>query len=56
MAVFEKQVNIQCGIGGILMLISSHIRNTAKRAIANNSWQTYFKKSEVSFSRKQQGE
>ena len=52
---FEKQVNVQCGIGSIAMLISSHIHNAANRAIANNSWQSYFKKFEVLFSRKQQG-
>ena len=50
---FEKQVNVQCGIGSISMLIFSHIHNAANRAIAKNSWQTYFKKFEV-FSRKQQ--
>ena len=55
MAVFEKQVNVQCGIGSISMLISSHIHNAANRAIAKNSWQSYFKKFEVFFSRKQQG-
>ena len=38
MAVFEKQVNVQCGIGSISMLISSHIHNAANRTIANNSW------------------
>ena len=38
MAVFEKQVNLQCGIGSISMLVSSHIHNAANRAIANNSW------------------
>ena len=52
---FEKQVNVQCGIGSISMLISSHIHNAANRAIANNSWQSYFKKFEVLCSRKQQG-
>ena len=55
MAVFEKQVNIQCGIGSISTLISSHIHNAANRTIAKNSWQSYFKKIEVFFSRKQQG-
>ena len=44
MAVFEKQVNVQCGIGSISMLISSHIHNAANRAIAKNSWQSYFKR------------
>ena len=55
MSVFEKQINVQCGIGSISMLISSHIHNAANRAIAKNSWQSYFKKFEVFFSRKQQG-
>ena len=43
----------KCGIGSISMLIFSHIHNATHRAIAKNSWQTYFKKFEV-FSRKQQ--
>ena len=34
MAVFEKQVNVQSGIGSISMLISSHIDNAANCAIA----------------------
>ena len=55
MAVFEIQVNVQCGIGSISMLISSHIHNAANRVIAKNSWQSYFKKFEVFVSRKQQG-
>ena len=33
MTVFEKQVNVQCGIGSISMLISSHIQNAANCAI-----------------------
>ena len=37
------------------MLIFSHIHNAANRAIAKTSWQSYFKKFEVLFSRKQQG-
>ena len=32
-----------------------HIHNAANRAIAKNSWQNYFQKFEVLFSRKQQG-
>ena len=52
--LFERQVNVQCGIGSILRLISSHIHNAVNRAIAKNSWQSYFKKFEVVFSRKQQ--
>ena len=52
---FEKQGNVQCGIGNILMLISSHIHNAANRAIAKNIRQSYFKKFEALFFRKQQG-
>ena len=55
MSVFEKQVNVQCGIASISMLISSHIHNAANCVIAKNNWQSYFKKFEVFFSRKQQG-
>ena len=53
--LFEKQVNVQCGSGSISRLISTHIHNAANRAITKNSWQNYFKKFEVLFSRKQQG-
>ena len=52
---FEKQVNIRCGIGSILMSITSHIHNAAKNAIAKNSCRSNFKKIEVLFSRKPQG-
>ena len=52
MATFENEVNFQCGIGSISMLISSHIHNAANRAIVKNSWQRYFEKFEVLFSRK----
>ena len=38
MAVVEKQVNVQCGIDSILMLIHTHIHNAANRAIEKNSW------------------
>ena len=55
MAIFEKQVHVQCSIGSISMLISSPIHNAANCAIAKNSWQSYFKKFEFFFSRKQQG-
>ena len=55
MVVLEKQVNVQCGIGSTSMLISSHIHNAANCAIARNSWQSYFKKFEVFFSRNQRG-
>ena len=55
MAVFEKQVNVQCGIGSISMLISSHFHNAAYFAIAMKNWQSYFKKFELFFSRKKQG-
>ena len=43
------------GIGSILILITSHLDNTANHAIAKNSCKGYFKKFEVLFSRKQQG-
>ena len=52
---FEKQANVQCVIGSISMLISSHIHNAANRTIAKNSWQTFFEKFEALFSGKQQG-
>ena len=55
MAVFEKQVSVQCGIDSISMLPSSHIHNAANHAIAKISWESYFKKFEVFLSRKQQG-
>ena len=42
----------QCGIGSISRLISWHIHNVPNRTIAKNSWQSYFKKNEVLFSRK----
>ena len=38
MAIFEKQVNVQCGISSISILISSHIHNAANCIIAKNSW------------------
>ena len=37
MAVFEKQVNVQSGIGSISMLISSHIDNATNCAIAKKT-------------------
>ena len=52
---FEKQINVQCGIGSISMLIFPPIHNAANRAIAKNSWQRYFEEFAVLFSRKQQG-
>ena len=55
MAVFEKEVNVQCGIVSIPMQISSHIHNAVNRAIEKNNWQSYLKQFEVLFSRKQQG-
>ena len=51
---YKKQVNFQCGIDRISMLISSSSHSAANCAIAKNSWQSYFKKFEVFFSRKQQ--
>ena len=55
MTVFEKEVNIQCGIGSILMLTSWHIHNATNCAMTKNSWRSYFKKFEVFFSIKKQG-
>ena len=55
MAVFWKAVDAQCGIGNFSMLISSHIHDAANRTIVKKRWQSYFKKFEVLFSRKQQG-
>ena len=55
MIIFEKQVNVQCSIGNISMLISSHIHNAVNGAIAKDSRQSYFKKFEGFLSRKQQG-
>ena len=56
---FEKQANVQCVIGSISMLISSHIHNAANRAImqptSKNSWQSNFKRFKVLFSRIHQG-
>ena len=40
---FEKQVNVCCAIGNILMSITSHIHNAANHAIAKNSCQRYCK-------------
>ena len=37
MAVFEKQVHVQSGIGSISMLISSHIDNATNCAIAKKT-------------------
>ena len=53
--VYEKQVNVQYGIGSISMPITSHIHHAAKQVIAKNNCQSYYKKFEVVFSRKQKG-
>ena len=52
---YKKQVNVQYDIGSISMWIASHIYNAANHVIAKNNCQSYFKKFEVLFSRKQQG-
>ena len=52
---FEKQANVRCGIGSILMSITSDIQNAANHAIGKNSCHSCFKKLEVLFSRKLQG-
>ena len=49
MTVFEKQVNFQCDIGSIPMLISSYIHNAVNLAIAKSIWQSHFKKLKFSF-------
>ena len=51
---FEKQVNVHCDIGSVSMPIASYIHDAASQPIAKNSCQSYFKKFEVPFSRKQQ--
>ena len=52
---YKKQVNVQYDIGSISMWIASHIYNAVNHVIAKNNCQSYFKKFEVLFSRKQQG-
>ena len=52
---FAKQVNVRCGIDSLLKSITSRIHNAASHAITKNSCQSYFKKFEILFSRKQQG-
>ena len=52
---YKKQVNVQCGISSISMLKASYIHNAAHHVIAKKYCQSYFKKTEVLFSRKQQG-
>ena len=57
MTVFEKQVNVQCGIGSISMLISSHIHNVAncKCSLQRTADKAISKTNELFFSTKQQG-
>ena len=52
---YKKQVNVRYGFGSISMPITSHIHNAANHIIAKNNCQSYFKKSEILFSSKQQG-
>ena len=52
---YKNKVNVQYGSGSISMPIASHIHNAANHVIAKNNCQSYFKKFEVLFSRKQQG-
>ena len=54
-AVFHKQVNICCSIGSISKPRSSRNRKAADQAIAMDSYQSYFRKFDIFFSRKQQG-
>ena len=51
---YKKQVNVQHGIGSISMPIASHIHNAVNHIIAKNNCQSYFKRFEVLFPRKQQ--
>ena len=52
---FEKQINVCCGIGSILMSITFHIHNVAKHhSNAKYSCHGYFKIFEGLFSSKQQ--
>ena len=53
--ICEKQINVCCGIGSVSMSITSHIYNAANRSIAKNSCQSYIKKIEDLFYRKQEG-
>ena len=52
---FKNQVNVHCGIGSISMPIASHIHNAANYVVAKNNCQSYSKKCEILFSRKEQG-
>ena len=52
---YKNKVNVQYGSGSISMPVASHIHNAANHVIAKNNCQSYFKKFEVLFSRKQQG-
>ena len=52
---FEKKADVRCGIGSILMSITSGIHNAANHAIAKSSCHSCFKNLEVLFSRKLQG-
>ena len=51
---YKKQVNVHYGIGSISMPIASHIHNAASDVIGKKNCQSYFKKFEVLFFRKQQ--
>ena len=53
---YKKRVNVRYGIGSVSMPIASHIHNAATRVNAKNNCQSDFKKFEVLFSRKPQGE
>ena len=52
---YKKQINVHYGIGSISMPVASLIYNAANHVIVKNNCQSYFKKFEVLFSRKQQG-
>ena len=52
---FHKKKRKWYRIGSTSMQIASHIYNAANHVISKNNYQSYFKKFEVSFSRKPQG-
>ena len=52
---FDKQVIICCGMGNILMSVTLHIYKAVNHAITRKSCQSYCKKFEGLFFRKEQG-
>ena len=54
-AVLDKQVNIHCSIGSISRWISWRKHNETDKIIAMGIYQSYFRKFDIFFTRKQQG-